>query len=275
MPDEVISEIASAIRVRHIQTPIEAARIFTRASQADAVAAHMEQHNHDATPVFPSETDRSGSESGDPDGTLWKADLKRLSPTDEVRSVVRPLTGSALIDANAGLGKLLDRFRNEHRFMLVVGGHGLEGIVTPSDMNKQAGRTHLFMQICALEIGLSDRVRAADRPEVEVLLLLPRTRAGQAKARLKRKQVQDDAADLVAALDFQDLLVIHRARTELGTFADMSDRQIREVADFRNSVMHAVLEPAGDASERLDNLLNQTALIARLLDELQETARAA
>jgi len=41
--------------------------------------------------------------------------------------------------------------------MLVVGGLGLEGIVTPFDMNKQAGRTHLFMQISALEIALSDR----------------------------------------------------------------------------------------------------------------------
>jgi len=85
------------------------------------------------------------------------------------------LTNSVLIDGNASWVRLLDRFRDEHRFMLVVGGNGLEGIVTPSDMNEQAGRTHLFMQISALEMALSDRARSA--PEDELLTVLPKDRA--------------------------------------------------------------------------------------------------
>jgi len=272
VPDPVIGEIASAIHVRHIQTPMNAAMRFTRANNVAEVAAHMEKHKYDVTPVFPSAADRTGCKTSDPDGTLWKVNLEDLDPTDEVRSVVRPLTGSVLMDSSASLVTLLDRFRDEHRFMLVVGGHGLEGIVTPSDMNKQAGRVHLFMQISALEMALSDRIRAADYLDHELLALLPVARAGRAASLLAKKLGTDESADLVAALDFQDLLTIERARTTLEVLSALSDQQIRSLADFRNSVMHAVLEPAGDDSHRLDSLLIHTALVASLLDGLETAA---
>jgi len=51
----------------------------------------------------------------------------------------------------------------------------------------------------------------------------------------------------------------------------LSDQQIHSLAEFRNRVMYAVLEPAGDASDRLETLLAHTALIAILLDALQKT----
>lgn len=270
VPDPVIGEIAMAIHVRHIQTSMDTVRIFTRASHVAEVAAHMEHHQYDVTPVFPRDTDRTRSGSRDPDGTLWKADLSGLRPLDDISSAVRPLSGSALIDGNAALVELLARFRAEHTFMLVVGGRGLEGVVTPSDMNKQAGRTQLFMQVSALEIALSDRLRAAGRPDEEVLQVLPTVRGRQARSRLAKKQAKDKASDLVAALDFQDLLVIQRDGAGIQELSNLSDQQIHSLAEFRNRVMHAVLEPAGDASDRLETLLAHTALIAILLDALQK-----
>ncbi len=45
--------------------------------------------------------------------------------------------------------------------------------------------------------------------------------------------------------------------------------QIRGLSDFRNSVMHAVLDPAGDDGDRLEGLLSYTGLIARLLDSIE------
>jgi hypothetical protein len=269
VPDPEIGEIASAIHVRHVQTPMSAASIFTRSSQAAEVVAHMERHKYDVTPVFPDGADREGGLRRDPDATLWKADLEHLDPVVEVRSAVRQLTGSALIDSNATLVKLLERFRRGHRFMLVVGGRGLEGMVTPFDMNKQAGRTHLFMQISALEMALSDRLRAAGRADDEILQFLPKSRAAHAKSRFLSKQARDEATDLVAALDFQDLLDIERGSSEFPVLSDLSAQQVRSLTKFRNSVMHAVLEPAGDDSDRLRQLLSQTALITRLLDGLE------
>jgi hypothetical protein len=269
--DQVINEIASAIHVRHVQTSLGAARTFTRGSHAGEVAAHMQEYQFDATPVFPDSMDRAGSAPLDPDGTLWRSELERLDSADEIRSAVRPLTGSTLIDGNASIGELLERFRNSHTFILVVGGRGLEGMVTPSDMNKQAGRTHLFMQVSALEMALSERLRAAGSPDQQVLDQLPRDRARQVKARLAKKQAVDDAADLVAALDMQDLLIIARAREDTTSVFALSDREIRSLTDFRNSVMHAVLEPAGDEGERFEDLLLQTALLSTLVDDLQRS----
>lgn len=272
VPDPVIGEIASAIHVRHIQTPIDAAKVFTRASRVADVAAHMACHKYDVTPIFADDAELAGSETGDPDGTLRKEDLERLEPTGQIRSVVRPLIGSALIDSNASLIELLGRFRDGHRFMLVVGGQGLKGIVTPSDMNKQAGRTHLFMQISALEIALSDLVRAADPTDHELMNVLPQPRARQVRSRWARNQSRDEAADLVAALDFADLLQIERASAAIEVLSGLSDQEIGKLGDFRNRVMHAVLEPSGDDDDRLERLLADTALVARVLGALNEAA---
>jgi len=72
----------------------------------------MEQHKYDVPPIFPRSSKRSGGHSGDPDGLLWKADLRSLQADDDIARVVRPLTGSSLIDSNASLVTLLARFRD-------------------------------------------------------------------------------------------------------------------------------------------------------------------
>lgn len=272
VPDPVIGEIASAIHVRHLQTSLSAARVFTPCSLVSEVAAHMKANKYDATPVFPPATGEGSSARTDPHGTLWFMDLHDLDPAEEVRPVVRPLGSSCLIDGNASVVRLLDRFRVDHRFMLVVGNQGLEGIVTPSDLNKQAGRTHMFMLVSALEMGLANRVRATDRKDSEILGMLPKDRARRASSLLARKQSRDVATDLVAALDFQDLLVIMRATASNELFTALSKEQIESLADFRNGVMHAVLEPAGDASDRLEHVLAQTAQLTRLLEALETGA---
>jgi hypothetical protein len=268
VPDPIINEIASAIHVRHIQTPMSSAERFTRASRVREVLAHMTRHKYDVTPVFPTGARRAEPKAGDPDGTLWKADLEGLDTAAEVASVVRRLTSSALIDSNATLLELLDRFRDQQVFMLVVGGRGLDGMVTPSDMNKQAGRTHLFMQVSALELALADLIRTAALSDTELLQVLPGTRADRARSLMTRKQKEDEAADLVAALDFQDLLYIERARTAREPLSALTDERIRAFSHFRNSVMHAVLDPAGDDSGRLEHLLSHTALATKLLSSV-------
>jgi hypothetical protein len=272
VPDPVVKEIASAIHVRHIQTPIGATEPFTRSSRVAEVVAHMEQHKYDVTPVFRRGSDHTEAKSADPDGTLWKTDVKNLDPAAEIGSAVRPLASNVLIDSNASLIELLDHFRNEHIFMLVVGGRGLDGIVTPSDMNKQAGRTHLFMQVSALELALAEMVRTANRLDSELLEALPRTRSDRARSLLARKQDKDEAADLVAALDFQDLLYVVRARTTLDELSALSDEHIGGLSDFRNRVMHSVLDPAGDERDRLEHLLTHTALVAQLLESIDRVA---
>lgn len=256
------------------KTPITAAEVFTKSSQVGDVLTHMHRLKFDVTPVFASGAGHVASTANDPEGTLWRSDIEVGAPTDEVGSFVRPLTSSTLIDGNASLLELLNRFRGAHIFMLVVGSGGIEGIVTPSDLNKQAGRTHLFMEVSALELALADRVRTAGHADDELLGALPRDRASRARSLLARKQERDEAADLVAALDFQDLLNIERRSGGLEVLSALTDDQVRSLSDFRNSVMHAVLDPAGDDSASLRHLLSQTALVACLLNSLHSVDRA-
>jgi hypothetical protein len=121
VPDPVIKEIASAIHVRQIQTPIGMAEPFTRSSPVKNVADHMDRQQHDVTPVFPN--DRIPPDHGrwDPDGTPWRSDLRGMDPRLDIHSVVRPLSSNVLIDSRANLLELLDRFRSSHTFLLVVG----------------------------------------------------------------------------------------------------------------------------------------------------------
>jgi len=195
-----------------------------------------------------------------------------MAPGAEVRAAVRPLSSSVLIDSRANLLELLDRFRVQHTFLLVVGSMGLDGIVTPSDMNKQAGRTHLFMHVSALELALADRLRGAAQTEEELLQILPRERAGKVRSRLKKQQRSDQAADLVATFDFEDLLRIERHIGMADIRSLLSSEQIAGLSDFRNRIMHSVLSPAGDGSERLDELLSHTKLVERLLDAIMTSA---
>jgi hypothetical protein len=135
-------------------------------------------------------------------------------------------------------------------------------------MNKQAGRTHLFMHVSALELALAERLRASEPSEDDVLRLLPSERVGKVRGRLRRYQESDQAADLVATLDFQDLLLLQGQQGTSGLRSVLTSEQIKGLSEFRNRVMHSVLQPAGDAPERLDDLLNHTKLVQRLLDVL-------
>lgn len=243
---------------------------FTRSSQVEHVAAHMDQGQYDVTPVFPDDHVLHTRGRNDPDGTLRRSDLRGLDPRSEVRAVVRPLSGDVLIDSRASLLELLHRFRLSQTFLLVVGSGGLDGIVTPSDMNKQAGRTHLFMHVSALELALADRLRDSNRPEDDVVRLLRPDRAQYVRRRLRKLHESDQVADLVAALDLQDLLLLERQLGTSGVISALSSEQVDGLCEFRNRVMHSVLQPAGDAPERLEQLLDRTELVQRLLDALAD-----
>lgn len=233
----------------------------------------MDQRQYDATPVFPDNNVHDDTrDPSEPDGSLWRTDLEGMAPDSEVRPAVRPLSSSVLIDSRANLLELLDRFCVQHTFLLVVGSMGLDGLVTPSDMKKQAGRTHLLMHVSALELALADRLRGAAQTEAELLRLLPRERASKVRSRLKRQERLDQAADLIATFDFEDLLLIERHIGRADFESLLSPKQISSLSGFRNRIMHSVLSPTGDDPERLNELLSHTKLVERLLDALTTSA---
>lgn len=268
MSDSAITDITSAIQVRHILTPISEVRRFNRVDRVETVRSHLDANKFDFSPVFssgasPSAKDTQGRHSAD--GFVRRIDLTNCEADKPIERLVCPLTSDVLIAAKASLNELLDRFRAKQSFLIVVGSAGLDGIVTPSDLNKQAGRTQLFMQVSALELGLADIVRAMACTDDQLLGLLPKTRAKVAGHRYKRQIEQDEAADLVTALDLQDLLYACIAKSPADSALSRVTRgQIQHLSRFRNKIMHAVLEPAGDDDVQLKELLDQTKLVTQL-----------
>lgn len=269
MPDLVITDIASAIHVRHILTPIGDVRWFTRIDRVEIVRAHLDGNMFDFTPIFPSSAHQPrGGTAGTqgPDGILSRSDLRKALADDPIERFVRPLASDVLIEAKSSLNELIERFRAEQPFMFVVGSGGLEGVVTPSDLNKQAGRTQLFMQVCALELALADIVRASARSDDQLLAVLPEERAQSTAGRYRKQRERDEAADLVTAFDLQDLLYVCKGWSAADSvLSKLTSTQIQHLSKFRNTIMHAVLEPAGDDDVRLKRLLDQTELVAELL----------
>lgn len=87
MPDPVITDIASAIHVRHILTPINVVRRFTRNDRVQIVRAHLEGNLFDFTPIFPStavEPDESAAGSPGPDAILSRVDLAQAHADDRL-----------------------------------------------------------------------------------------------------------------------------------------------------------------------------------------------
>lgn len=271
MPNLVIAEIASALHVSHVLTPMSEVRRFTRIDGVELVKSHLATNMFDFTPIFPISAHQPAAlaERAGADGILRRSDLSQAQADEPIERFVRPLASDVLIEAKASLSELIKRFRVQP-FMFVVGGGGLEGVVTPSDLNKQAGRTQLFMQVCALELALADIVRSSARSKDQLLALLPEKRARAAAGRYGRQRDQDEAADLVAAFDLQDLLYLAKAWAGGDSaLSGLTVGQIEQLSKFRNAIMHAVLEPASDDELRVKHLLDQTELLGELLAPVQ------
>ncbi len=124
-----VQDIAAAFTVGHIQTPVKTALpVGPQDSQGDLVAA-MAEAQFDATPVFADQVVV---------GYARQRDMRRGG--EPVSAVMRPLTAAVLVQSGAPIDRLLQRLLAE-QFLLVVDGDGISGLVTPSDLNKQAGRT--------------------------------------------------------------------------------------------------------------------------------------
>lgn len=260
--DAVVRDIASAIHVRHIQTPIEQARRITGEVTQQQVASYLMENQFDATPIFSPEPTASVT------GLVYREDLDKRSkqPVEHVRRELEP---AVLIDASAPLEDLLGRFDEGQPFLFVIGGRGVTGIVTPSDMNRQAGRVHLFLELSALELAMAQALRDEGGDQERWLTCLHPQAQKRALSEQRKARKQDQAVDLIATLHFRDLLLIIRSRGGLsGPWRGLTEPQIDSMNDFRISVMHAVRDVTTDSPPRIEQLISTTQLISQLLQPL-------
>lgn len=265
----------------------QASQIRTiRARESLADALHMmEKRQYDLSPVF-----------DDDKAVVGILDRHRAGDTHEPAAVVgdlmRPLRDRDFVSADAEIDTLVDRFapdRENARFLLVVDSDGLDGLVTPSDLDKQAGRTHLYLELAALELLMTERLRDAlpipsatdgdTRIELENALpqewrdILGENPAKTILGRLQNRRKQDEAVDVLSQMDFAHMLLIcavqlrHKPWSTLRNERGSSPNDLDALKVYRNSIMHATLTVTTDAPESVARLVSSARLVSALLQD--------
>jgi hypothetical protein len=142
-------------------------------------------------------------------------------PQRTVRSATTSVDQTSVLSASADLNAFLGVLDNR-RFAFVVGQTGIEGFVTPSDLNKHAARAHFYLLLAELEILLSNAIRARVRNQDNLLEFL-----GRAVQRTIRRRFQEDSAAAIE-VDFLVYMGATRGRTWLlrGHASQTGARQI-------------------------------------------------
>ncbi|MER7459886.1 hypothetical protein [Micromonospora sp. NPDC126480] len=252
-------DIASAIRTRHLQTPISRVLTYGVDTPTADVAAALADGGFDHAPV---------TRDGEIFGYVRHIDL--TGGNGVLASHVRPLTASRVIAGDTPLATLLPALRRAE-FLFVVDGHDIVGIVSPADLNKQPGRTYFYLLVCALELALAERAREVFVDQEKALRLLPEARQDRIRERLATETRDDVAADVVAAMEFTDLMKLAKRADEIrGAFGTYSatkwDRDVSApLIDLRNTVMHSVRTLATDAPSSLQRLISLDTRLRELL----------
>jgi len=253
-------DIATAIRTRHLQTPITRVLSYPADTPSRDVVDALEEAQFDFAPV---------TEDDEIFGYVRRADLK--DPAATLRPHVRPLTASRVIAGDTPLAHLLPALRMAE-FLFVVDGHDIVGVVSPADLNKQPGRTYFYLLVSAFELCLAERIRQFFPIQEKALSILSEGVQARVRERLNEEAQKDVVADVVAAMDFLHLLkVVEKTDSLRRSFGDYSanrwrDEVLNPINDLRNGVMHSVRMLTDHTSDSLSRLIDLEGRLRSLLD---------
>ncbi len=258
------SQLSDAIIVGHLQTPLETATVLSPTAPVRSALRELAEANYDQAPVV-----------GD-DGVAIGFALTRdfASGRGRVADHVRPVLPNALASEMSPLQKALPWLQLSG-FLFLLSGQTISGFVVPSDLNKQAGRTYLYLGLAALELAVADEVRRLSRSQ-DVLAFLPPPAAKGIRNRLRRNVSLNVEADLVAEMNLSDLFHIVGCDSDLlarlGVSAEEWTMCWRPINDLRRRVAHStrpVLKTTAEFSHIVEVDHRVHSLIARLRSDGQ------
>lgn len=226
-------DISRTIVVRHIQTPAERLRGFAPEEEVESVRRVLEDGNFDYGPVMRDLTVI---------GRIARKACGSAPSSSRVGSLAEPLAATMLISADTEISRAI-RALAEDPWLLVVGGRSIAGVITPSDLNRQAARTYFYLLLADFEIRLADVIRTEFLdPDVVLSLVGEETRV-EITRRHTVAQAGEVDSDLVAAMDLSDLVNIGArsapVRSAFGTGSRTGWEDIAgPLCEFRNQVMH-------------------------------------
>ena len=225
-------DIAKAITARHLATPLLDAMTTRPDETAITAAARLRSHAFDQAPVMA---------DGQVAGWVLTTDLE-ASPARTVRRVMRRLTPSSLVSADAPVRTVLEALVGSEMVFVVSGRH-VDGFIVAADINRHAARTHFYLLVADLELALVALLRRwYARPDA-LLGRIPSAARSQAIKRYERDRAWSTEIDQLAVLDFSDLLtIVGRSpkvrRLFLCRTEDDWQRRTRRMNRFRIAVMH-------------------------------------
>jgi hypothetical protein len=264
----LFEEMAAAITARRLETPLDGALSLDPEEHPRVAAKRLADNDFDQAPVCRGE---------DLEGFALRRTLE-ITSVHSVAQCTVPLTPAVLVSADAGLPSLLPVLAT-NAFTFVLHGHVVSGFVTPSDLNKQLARTHFFLLLASLEVMLGGLIRAT-YPDLEIALgtLTPK-RSDAVQDRLRRDEASNVALDLVAEMEFADLLRVVAGTERLRAVFSYPTRRsflaaARHLPDLRNDVMHPSREFLGgsrDVAKLIGIEQELRALITAAADEVGRT----
>lgn len=158
-------------------------------------------------------------------------------PQKTVKQCMRPLDGSMLISAGATLRELIPLL-GESPYRLVVTKKGIEGIVTPSDLQKLPVRLYVFALITHLEMLMREIIARRYPNDDDWLALLTddsRKDINKDWRRLKKRDLNISKLEC-ASLNVECTILEQVLPPEEGKKLKEESKMIREL---RNSIDHA------------------------------------
>jgi hypothetical protein len=252
--------VSNALTAKHLSTSLEGAETVQAGERAGTAATRLGKA-FDQAPV------RDGDEVV---GFALTAELTK-SPRANVRTLMHPLQAEVVLSPDTPVRDVLP-ILSRHGFAFVREGDSIDSFVTPSDINRQAGRAHFYLLVAALEVALSDLLRrfAKGRDQSAFLNYLPRDGRFTVECRYLAAERDGLDVDYVTYMEFSHLLKVVGHIDELRRPLDASTRtewekKVGSLPDLRNDVMHSTREFLSP-TRAVSDLREKQDLIIQLLD---------
>lgn len=203
-----------------------------------------------------------------------------IDKTKQVRHSYRPLEISRFAGSATSINDVLPHLA-ETGFCFTVGRTGLEGFITPTDLDRHAARSHFYLLVSAVEMQLSAIVRS-HVPEQDLVSRISDTPlhvAGDAevetlRARYERAKSRGNETHAVEYLYLGELIDILERISLAGVDAALL-AQLRAVRDLRPTVMHPTRSLAAQGAAQLASVAKAAVSAKGTLDGLLRPADAA
>jgi hypothetical protein len=259
MPAENPARLSDSIVVGLLETPLSSATTLKLGTPARSAVALLQNGRFDQAPVV----DARGVPVG-------YALLDALPRSGAIDKHVRPILPGALASDRTPLADVLPML-HDTGFLFVLRNKTVSGFVVPSDLNKQPGRSYLYLGMISLELELARvlRPRFPGNSALDRFSLPARHKIEKLLARDEAERVD---TDVIAELTLRQLLFL--AGSHQGLIESLGCASVEEwaaisvrVCDLRNRLAHSV-RPVLSRRDELGWIQSVDSLVRNLLDSL-------